>query len=65
MANPAPYRVGRDVKAACRVCHGDSAHWQGKNAQGVAARHAQATGHEVWCEVYLSITYNPTEEASG
>ena len=58
------YRVGRHVKAACSVCHGHTAHWITKNAQAVAALHAQRTGHEVWVEVEMNITYNPSEESN-
>lgn len=31
--------------------------WTASNAQGVAARHADATGHETWADVILSIKY--------
>lgn len=49
--------TSRDVRAGCFVCHGSEAHWWGGNAQGVAARHADATGHETWCDVHMSIRY--------
>jgi hypothetical protein len=41
--------------------------WNGKNAQGVAARHHDATGHQTWCDVYMSITYGekPAETSKG
>ena len=51
------YSVFRDVKAACFVCHGSNAHWFGKNAQALAARHHDATRHETWADVYMSIKY--------
>jgi hypothetical protein len=37
------------------------AHWFGPNAQGVAARHHDATGHATWCEVSLSVWYGREE----
>lgn len=49
--------TSRDVKAGCETCHGHEAHWTGKNAQGVAARHHDATGHTVWVEVFMNISY--------
>lgn len=49
--------TSRDVRAACFTCHGDIAHWHGPNAQGLAARHHDATGHRTWCDVYLMVRY--------
>lgn len=46
----------RVVRAGCHVC-GDAARWTGANAQGVAARHHDATGHPTWCDVALTISY--------
>jgi hypothetical protein len=57
------YHVGRDVRAYCFDCGGtDRPKWDGKNAHGVAARHAQKTGHEVHVEVYMNVVYNKREE---
>ena len=58
--------TGRTVIAGCFQCGGSHAKWQGPNAQGVAARHHDATGHTTWADVTLSITYGdrnacPTE----
>lgn len=53
--------VGRDVSAGCDECHNGVAHWFGKNAQGVAARHHDATGHRTWVDVYMSISYESVE----
>jgi hypothetical protein len=50
-------RVGRHVRAGCEQCHGGNAHWFSKNAQAVAARHHDATGHETWVEVDMHIRY--------
>jgi hypothetical protein len=52
-----PTRIGREVRAACFVCHGGSAHWTSANAQGVAARHHDATGHATWVRVVMTIHY--------
>lgn len=49
--------VGRDVQAGCFVCHGSDAHWFGPNAQAVAARHHDATGHPTWADVVLLVRY--------
>jgi|EndMetStandDraft_2_1072991.scaffolds.fasta_scaffold333419_2 hypothetical protein len=49
--------VIRDCIAGCFVCGGNKAMWKGPNAQGVAARHHDATCHETWCAVTLSIRY--------
>lgn len=46
----------RTLQAGCFVCH-TSAHWTGANAQAVAARHHDRTGHATWCDVVLSIRY--------
>ena len=57
------YRYSRDVMAGCFTCSGSEAKWRGGNAQGVAARHHDATGHVTWVDVYMSITYGgKTEE---
>ena len=53
--------TGRDVKAGCFVCSGMDAKWTGPNAQGVAARHHDATGHATWCDVYMTIRYGRDE----
>lgn len=50
-------RVGRDVTAGCFDCWGSDGHWRGKNAQGVTARHHDATGHQTWVDVYMTVTY--------
>jgi hypothetical protein len=49
--------IGRDVRAGCFVCHGTDAHWWGSNAQGVAARHHDATKHPTWCDVNMTVRY--------
>lgn len=50
----------RQVEAGCGTCHGDQAHWTGANAQAVAARHHDHTGHPTWCRVSLSVSYGTT-----
>lgn len=49
--------VARDVRAGCHTCHGGDARWFHKGAQGTAAQHTDATGHETWVEVSLHVTY--------
>ncbi len=49
--------ISRDVRAGCFVCHDGNANWTGPNAQGVAARHHDATKHATWCDVYMGIRY--------
>lgn len=49
--------TARNVYAGCFVCGGTEAKWHGPNAQGVAARHHDATGHATWAEVSMSIFY--------
>jgi hypothetical protein len=53
--------ISRDVFAGCFECHGSEAIWWTKNAQGVAARHHDATGHTTWVEVNMSIKYGSGE----
>ena len=59
------YFTMRIVKAGCFDCHGSEAAWHGPNAQGVAARHHDATGHRTWADVYLSIRYGESREQSS
>ena len=48
-----------DARGGCLDCNGNTALWMGRNAVGVAARHADAhPDHEVWAEEVISITYN-------
>ena len=49
------------VMAGCRVCHGDQAVWFERNAMGVAARHHDATGHEVRVEQVIHTTCGGAE----
>ncbi len=50
----------RQMSAACVVCHGYEPHWTGANAQALAARHHDSTGHRTWCEMRLFVTYGPS-----
>ncbi len=52
-----PTYTSRDVRAGCFVCGGSNALWIGGNAQGVAARHYDATKHVTWTDVYMSVRY--------
>ena len=47
----------RLVSAGCFVCHADKPGWVTPNAQAVAARHHDLTGHRTWCEIALTIHY--------
>jgi len=49
--------TSRIVIAGCFECNGSDAIWTNKNAQGVAARHHDSTGHSTWVDVNLSIHY--------
>lgn len=49
-----PTYTTRAVSAGCSVC---GAVWSAANAQGVAARHCDATGHRTWVSVSESIEY--------
>jgi hypothetical protein len=52
-------RTSTSFRGGCFQCHGSDVHWTAKNTAGVVAKHAEATGHEVWLEVLISVTYNP------
>jgi len=55
---PRKTRVSRvSVIGGCYVCGGGDVQWGGGNAQGVAARHHDATGHPTWVETVWSILY--------
>ena len=54
--------TARDVVAGCFVCHGDVAHWTTKNAQALAARHHDKTGHRTWVQVVMMIRYGAQED---
>jgi len=53
--------IGREVRAGCFDCFGSELKWNGKNAQGVAAKHHDATGHETWVEVFMNIRYGGSD----
>jgi len=53
--------TSRDVRAGCFQCFGIEAHWLAPNAQAVAARHHDATGHATWVEAVLNIRYGSEE----
>jgi hypothetical protein len=59
-----PTRTSRDVMGGCFVCYGNDAKWFGGNAQGVAARHHDATGHETWADVQMSVRYGLSHTSS-
>ena len=47
-----------NVMAGCFQCNGQDAIWTGANAMAVAARHADATGHETWADQHLMVRYS-------
>jgi hypothetical protein len=51
-------RTSTSMRAYCEECHNGEWHWTQKNAVGVAAKHAQASGHQVHVEIVISVTYN-------
>ncbi|OWR21776.1 Uncharacterised protein [Brevundimonas diminuta] len=51
------------VRAGCRTCHGDQAHWLGRNALAMAAQHHDRTGHQTWCEQELRTVYGAAGSA--
>lgn len=57
--------ISRTLSAGCFQCNGSLPLWTQKNAQGVAARHHDATGHTTWVDVNMGIRYGdgpcPTE----
>jgi hypothetical protein len=49
--------ISHDVIAGCFACNGNDYIWNSKNAQAVAARHHDATGHTTWVDVNMRIQY--------
>lgn len=47
----------RLVSAGCLDCGKPGAMWTGGNAQAVAARHHDRSGHRTWVNVYMKIRY--------
>ena len=47
----------RDVIAGCFECGGNEFIWNAKNAQAVAAKHCDRTGHDTWVDVNMCIRY--------
>lgn len=47
----------RATSAGCYTCHGEEPKWTGANAQGIAARHHDATGHTTWADVNMHVQY--------
>lgn len=50
----------RAFRAGCYVCHADRAHWTSANAQALAAKHHDRTGHATWCDIAAQIRYGRT-----
>lgn len=49
--------ASRAISAGCYTCSGQEAKWTGPNAQALAARHHDATGHATWCDISLQVRY--------
>ena len=68
-----PVKIGRycragmrKVRAGCNVCHGENVSgWESPNAQGVAARHTDVTGHKTWVEVVQYLFYETDSPPEG
>ena len=56
------YSVSRDIRAGCFTCWGSDCKWDAKNAQALAAKHHDATGHVTWVDVGMSIRYGTEEK---
>jgi hypothetical protein len=55
--------TSRSVIAGCFVCNGSDYLWSGPSAQGTAARHHDASGHETWADVAMSVRYgSPSDD---
>jgi hypothetical protein len=54
---PRKYSYSRVLIGGCFVCYGSDGVWFGPNAQGVAARHHDATGHQTWVDVCMHLRY--------
>ena len=50
-------RIERDYRAGCSVCWGEKVHWTTANAQVLAAKHHDRTGHETWCDIDTRARY--------
>lgn len=47
----------RDLLAGCHVCDGTTARWTKANAQALAAKHHDRTGHTTWVKYDGKIQY--------
>lgn len=47
----------RQLRAGCSVCHGERPRWTGPNAQALAAKHHDRTGHATWCDITMQVRY--------
>lgn len=51
------YSYSMSVIAGCFECHGTDGHWFAANAQAVAAKHHDKTGHTTWVDSTIGIRY--------
>jgi len=54
-------RLAKSYTAGCFDCADGEGQWFANNAQAVAARHHDKTGHATWVDVVLSFTYGDQE----
>jgi hypothetical protein len=50
-------KTERIYAAGCVVCWGDKVHWTTANAQALAVKHHDRTGHETWCNINARTRY--------
>jgi len=63
MAKGRCYTTEREIGAGCFTCSGLNAKWIGVNAQAVAARHHDLTGHMTWVDIRMKIYYGKSAES--
>ena len=56
-----PTHRSRDIVAGCFICKGTAPIWTAANAQALAAKHHDATGHQTWCDIVMSIRYGEAD----
>ncbi len=57
--------MGKVLQGGCHICHKGQAVWFGANAQAVAARHYDATGHATWVDVTIMWEYGEPNETDS
>ncbi len=57
--------IAKIFVAGCSVCNDGEAQWFANNAQAVAAKHYDLTGHPTWVNLTLDFWYGPHESSGG